>query len=48
MNEFLPERWEQRVNAGASKSWDEAKAWQLAKARSLLARLGQLDKGAVE
>ncbi len=48
LNEFLPERWEQRVNAGASKSWDEAKAWQLAKARGLLARLGQLDKGAVE
>jgi len=48
LNEFLPERWEQRVNAGASTSWEEAKAWQLGKARSLLARLGQLDKGAVE
>jgi len=39
LNEFLPERWQRRVLAGARESWAEAKARQLAKARDLFARL---------
>ena len=39
LNEFLPERWQRRVMAGATEGWDEAKARQLGKARELLARL---------
>lgn len=39
LNEFLPERWQRRVLAGAVESWGEAKARQLDKARDLLARL---------
>ena len=38
LNEFLPERWQVRVNAGGNKSndWTQAKMRQLARAESLL------------
>jgi hypothetical protein len=39
LNEFLPERWRQRVAAGETAPWTQAKARQLARARDLLARL---------
>jgi hypothetical protein len=39
LNEFLPERWRQRVAAGETDPWTQAKARQLARARELLARL---------
>lgn len=39
LNEFLPERWERRVLAGATEDWEIAKARQLAKAGALLARI---------
>lgn len=39
LNEFVPERWQRRVLAGAAESWGEAKARQLNKARAMLARL---------
>jgi hypothetical protein len=41
LNEFLPERWQRRVLAGAVESWGDAKARQLDKARDLLARLAE-------
>jgi hypothetical protein len=37
LNEFLPERWQARREAGTQQSWHEAKARQLAKARTMLA-----------
>ena len=42
LNEFLPARWDRRVAAGDTESWDAAKARQLARARDLLARLAPL------
>lgn len=39
LNEFLPERWERRRFAGTAAGWEEAKATQLAKAQSWLARV---------
>ena len=39
LNEFLPDRWQRRVLAGATESWDDAKARQLNKARAFLAQL---------
>ena len=39
LNEFLPARWQRRVAAGDTESWDAARARQLARARDLLARL---------
>jgi hypothetical protein len=45
LNEFLPERWQQRVLAGAVESWGEAKARQLSKARQLLASLERGSNG---
>ena len=39
LNEFVPERWQRRVLAGETASWDEAKARQLARARAFLAAL---------
>ena len=39
LNEFLPERWARRLNAGAEKDWDMAKRVQLAKSAALLATL---------
>jgi transketolase len=39
LNEFLPERWQQRVRAGMSLDWGEAKRRQLDQARGFLARI---------
>jgi hypothetical protein len=39
LNEFIPERWQRRVLAGATESWAEAKATQLASADKFLAAL---------
>jgi hypothetical protein len=36
LNEFIPERWSRRVLAGATDSWDTAKARQLALARDMV------------
>ena len=41
LNEFIPERWERRLMSGMAKSWTDAKADQLAKARAMLASLPQ-------
>jgi hypothetical protein len=45
LNEFLPERWQRRVAAGFSGSWDEAKHEQLARAEALLAALEEAQGG---
>ena len=39
LNEFIPERWQRRVLAGANKSWADAKAAQLELASDFLASL---------
>lgn len=39
LNEFIPERWQRRVLAGARQSWSDAKATQLALASEFLAAL---------
>jgi Phosphotransferase enzyme family len=39
LNEFIPERWQQRMHAGASQSWADAKMTQLALAADFLAAL---------
>jgi hypothetical protein len=39
LNEFIPKRWNRRVLAGESGSWDDARARQLARAREFLAAL---------
>jgi hypothetical protein len=39
LNEFIPERWQNRVLAGATESWDVAKSRQLDRARDFLASL---------
>lgn len=39
LNEFIPERWQRRLLAGATESWTEAKATQLARAIEFLAAL---------
>ena len=39
LNEFLPERWQQRVRAGLSLDWGQAKRRQLVQARAFLARI---------
>ena len=41
LNEFIPERWQRRVLAGAAGSWADAKSWQLARAREFLAAISQ-------
>lgn len=42
LNEFIPERWERRLMSGmVAKSWKNAKAAQLAKARAMIASLPQ-------
>jgi hypothetical protein len=41
LNEFVPNRWAQRVAAGAGRDWAEAKTRQLAKAQALLGRIGE-------
>ena len=40
LNEFVPERWQRRVLAGAAESWGEAKARQLNKARAIAGASG--------
>jgi hypothetical protein len=42
LNEFLPEVWARRVRAGATESWEEAKARQLDAARKFLSRLPEM------
>ena len=42
LNEFLPERWQRRVMAGATEDWGVAKARQLGKARAMLARMTEM------
>jgi hypothetical protein len=39
LNEFIPERWQRRVLAGAGESWADAKTTQLALASDFLAAL---------
>ncbi len=39
LNEFIAERWQRRVLAGATESWAEAKVGQLARAKGFLAAL---------
>jgi hypothetical protein len=39
LNEFIPERWQRRVEAGESGSWRAVKARQIAHARAFLAAL---------
>ena len=39
LNEFIPERWQRRVLAGARRDWGDAKAAQLALASEFLAAL---------
>jgi len=39
LNEFIPERWQRRVEAGETGSWSAVKARQLAQARDFLAAL---------
>lgn len=39
LNEFVPERWQQRVLAGESGNWTEVKARQLSRARDFLGAL---------
>jgi hypothetical protein len=39
LNEFIPERWQHRVLAGARQSWSDAKTTQLALASEFLAAL---------
>ena len=39
LNEFIPDRWQRRVLAGASETWADAKAAQLARATEFLATL---------
>jgi len=41
LNEFLPERWQRRVLAGDTASWNDAKVRQLNRARDFLAALPQ-------
>jgi hypothetical protein len=39
LNEFIPERWQNRLLAGETESWDKAKARQLGRAREFLSSL---------
>lgn len=45
LNEFIPERWQRRVLAGASEDWAAAKAAQLAGAAAFLAALPEKLEG---
>jgi hypothetical protein len=45
LNEFLPNRWQQRVAAGAENDWVEAKKRQLAEAEALLGQIGSTLSG---
>jgi hypothetical protein len=44
LNEFIPERWQRRVTAGETRSWNDVKAYQIARARALLNSLLQISK----
>jgi hypothetical protein len=44
LNEFLPERWRQRVAAGEPESWVDAKARQLAHAHEMFARIAPIEE----
>ena len=46
LNEFLPDRWRQRVVAGEAEPWAQAKARQLARASALFARLAPIEEHA--
>jgi hypothetical protein len=46
LNEFLPERWRGRVEAGETEAWPHAKARQLARADVLVARLAPIAEAA--
>jgi hypothetical protein len=46
LNEFIPDRWRQRVAAGETEPWAQAKARQLAHARDLLERLAPVREAA--
>lgn len=46
LNEFISERWEQRMSAGMSATWTQAKAEQLARARAMLLRTSEAEIGA--
>lgn len=48
LNEFLPERWQQRLHAGACGSWGEAKRRQLERAGALLMHLSAANRGTGE
>jgi hypothetical protein len=39
LNEFIPERWQRRILAGESSSWNDVKTRQLTRAREFLAAL---------
>ena len=43
-NEFIPERWQQRVAAGEARSWGVAKSDQLARAARLLSESDQVNE----
>ena len=45
LNEFIPDRWQRRVSAGAPESWGQAKAAQLAHAVDFLAALPEKVEG---
>jgi len=45
LNEFIPERWQRRVQAGATLSWGESKARQLKLGRELLMSLSEWAEG---
>jgi hypothetical protein len=42
LNEFLPDRWQRRLHAGAAADWTDAKTAQLAKAEGWLAEVRRL------
>ncbi|MGO9607172.1 MAG: aminoglycoside phosphotransferase family protein [Candidatus Binataceae bacterium] len=45
LNEFLPDRWQRRVEARIGESWETVKTRQLARARALLAQTEEADGG---
>lgn len=44
LNEFLPERWTQRVRAGLGGDWDAVKSAQIRRARSLMAAVEEVHR----
>jgi len=45
LNEFIPERWQNRVLAGSTESWENAKARQLDRAREFMSSLAAKMEG---